>query len=71
MSAVDEATNLVTAFEGFVPHPYRDAAGTWTIGYGSTRDSAGKPVCATTPNITQEAARKLVERDLGAALTPR
>jgi lysozyme len=69
MSAVDEATNLVTAFEGFVPHPYRDSAGTWTIGYGSTRDADGNPVTAATPDITVEAARSLVERDLGAALT--
>jgi lysozyme len=56
-------------FEGFVAHPYRDPTGVWTIGYGSTRDADGNPVTAATPDITVEAARSLVERDLGAALT--
>src|ERR1700760_2018795 len=67
MTASDDATQLVTAFEGFRSCPYRDPTGVWTIGYGSTRDAAGNPVCATTPCIPQDVARSLVERDLGAA----
>jgi lysozyme len=66
-TATDDAVNLVTDFEGFSAVPYQDPAGVWTIGYGSTRDADGNPVCATTPNITQAAARKLVDRDLRSA----
>jgi lysozyme len=66
-TAVNAAEGLVTAFEGFSACPYQDPAGVWTIGYGSTRDANGNPVCATTPNITQATARKLVDRDLRSA----
>jgi lysozyme len=74
-TADNAAEGLVTSFEGFSARPYRDPAGVFTIGYGSTRDANGNPVCATTPNITVAAARSLVERDLRAgdvkvALTP-
>jgi len=58
------AATLVVEFEGFVPHPYQDPVGIWTIGYGSTRDKSGVPVTAATPPITQAAAKALVERDL-------
>lgn len=63
------ATTLVEPFEGFRATPYRDVAGIWTIGFGSTRDAAGTPVCETTAPVTRDAALALVERDLGAALT--
>lgn len=63
-----QADKVVEEFEGFSPAPYRCPAGVWTIGFGSTRDAQGHPVCATTPHIDVEAARSLVERDLQAAL---
>jgi lysozyme len=66
-TATDDAVNLVTEFEGFSACPYQDPAGVWTIGYGSTRDANGNPVCSTTPSITVTAARSLVDRDLRAA----
>jgi lysozyme len=50
---------LITEFEGFVGHPYRDAVGVWTIGYGHT-ESVG-PHSAS---ITQAQARELLAQDL-------
>jgi lysozyme len=32
-----EGLALIAGFEGFRSHPYRDAVGVWTIGYGETR----------------------------------
>src|SRR5262245_41144757 len=63
----DAAVDLVEDFEGFRANPYRCPAGVWTIGFGSTRDANGKPVCPTTPAVTQEQARELARRDLMAA----
>lgn len=62
------ASSLVEPFEGFVPHPYQDSTGVWTIGIGSTRDAAGKPVTASTPDVTMAQALALGERDLKSAL---
>jgi GH24 family phage-related lysozyme (muramidase) len=47
-TATDDAVNLMTEFEGFSACPYQDPAGVWTIGYRSTSDANGNPVCATT-----------------------
>jgi lysozyme len=42
------ATSVVKRVEGFFAHPYDDngalPGGTWTIGYGTIRDAAGKAV---------------------------
>lgn len=38
---------LIKGFEGLRLKAYRDSAGIWTIGYGSTRYSDGKAVKAT------------------------
>lgn len=46
---------LIAGFEGFRSRPYRDAAGVWTIGYGST-----KGVGPDSPPITPEQAMKRV-----------
>jgi len=56
-------------FEGFSARPYRDPAGVWTIGYGSTRDQLGHPITAHTPAITKVIAEGLMRRDLTAAAT--
>lgn len=61
------AVKLVQPFEGFSAVPYQDPVGVWTIGFGSTRDASGAPVCATTPPVTRAQALALVERDLAAA----
>lgn len=66
--ALDEAAKLAAPFEGFVPHPYQDSAGVWTIGYGTTRDESGIAITAETPPISNAQALVLFERDLRAAL---
>jgi len=62
-----EALELSQALEGLQLKPYADAGGVWTIGFGSTRDLAGKPVTAATPAITQAQAKVMAERDLAHA----
>ena len=63
-SVPPEAVGLVTQFEGFSATPYQDPVGVWTIGYGSTRDLDGSPVCATTLPVTDDQGAALVRRDL-------
>jgi GH24 family phage-related lysozyme (muramidase) len=46
-----------------VPHPYQDAGGVSSIGYGSTRDANGNPSLLHHA-MRQEDAKELVERDL-------
>jgi len=65
----DDAVNMGKEFEGFSARPYRDPAGVWTIGYGSTRDQLGHPITAHTPVITKVIAEGLMRRDLTAAAT--
>lgn len=60
-------TKFVEPFEGFRAAPYRDTAGVWTIGYGTTRDAAGRPVTATTSPVSRAEALSLAERDLRTA----
>ena len=68
-SVPDAAVGLATQFEGFSATPYQDPVGVWTIGYGSTRDLDGSPVCAATLPITDTQGVALMRRDMmGAAL---
>ncbi len=52
----------VKTFEGFREKAYKDPAGVWTIGYGTTR-MKGRTVCASDV-ITKERANLLLETDL-------
>jgi lysozyme len=57
--------NLIAEFEGFVPHPYKDAVGVWTIGYGHTGG-----VGPNTPHLTQAQGQALLRRDLEQTYVP-
>lgn len=65
------ATAVVKRIEGFFATPYDDngslPGGTWTIGYGSIRDAANKPVTPSTPPITEAEAVTLLTRDMNGA----
>lgn len=63
----DECHEMSAAFEAFRSEPYRDSAGVWTIGLGSTRDAAGRPVTAGTPPVTRVQAEDMARRDLARA----
>lgn len=52
---------LIEQFEGFRAHPYRDAVGVWTIGYGSTRN-----VGPNTPSVTPAQAEQRMMREVDA-----
>src|SRR5258705_425247 len=65
----DDAVKLAVEFEGFSAAPYMDSVGTWTIGYGSTRDGNGHPVTPSTPHLTVLQATNLMRRDLTHAAT--
>jgi len=53
---------LVKQFEGFRADAYKDLAGIYTIGYGSTQG-----INENTPRITQMDAEKLLRDDLNSA----
>jgi lysozyme len=46
MTISENGINLIKGFEGLVLHAYKDVAGVWTIGYGSTRYATGQHVVA-------------------------
>jgi lysozyme len=65
------ATAVVKRIEGFYSEPYDDngslPGGTWTIGYGSIVDGAGKRVTVATPPITEDQGVTLLQRDMASA----
>lgn len=63
-----KALGAIRVLEGFKSLPYDDngaaSGGTWTIGFGSTRDADGRPVTAATPKVTEAEAEALLQRDM-------
>ena len=57
------AVPFIKSHEGCRLTSYRDPAGVWTIGYGSTRLLSGNPVIRNI-KITQEEADELLESEL-------
>ena len=60
MKASQKCIELIKRFEGFSAKPYLCPAGVPTIGYGSTRDTDGKPITLQHPPITETQAVSLL-----------
>lgn len=58
--ASNKCIELIKHFEGFSAKPYLCPAGVPTIGYGSTRDTDGKPISMQHPAITETQAKALL-----------
>lgn len=56
---------LIKEFEGFVGHPYRDAVGVWTVGYGET-----KGVTANSKPITESQASRILRKRINEDFAP-
>lgn len=53
---------LIKRFEGFRSHPYRDAVGVWTVGYGETRGVGPNGPVLTEPQASAKLKAR-VRRD--------
>lgn len=60
----DKCIQLIKRFEGFKATPYLCPAGVPTIGYGSTRDTDGKPITLAHAPITEVEAANLLRATL-------
>ena len=60
MNVSANGISLIESFEGFVPTPYQDQGGRWTIGFGFTHDINGSPITANTPAITLTQASQML-----------
>jgi lysozyme len=65
MRLSDAGAHLIESYEGFVDHPYRDAVGVWTIGFGSTRG-----VGPSSPHVTRAQAHARLIREVSAEYGP-
>jgi lysozyme len=65
MNTVTDATiALIKEFEGLVLHPYADAVGVPTIGYGTTVYPDGTHVSLNDPSITEDLAVIFLQHDV-------
>lgn len=65
MELSDNGESLIRNFEGLSLSAYRDSAGVWTIGYGSTRYHDGKAIKPGDKLANMEQANALLKNTLG------
>ncbi|HVW98174.1 MAG TPA: lysozyme [Mucilaginibacter sp.] len=65
MQLSEHGLQLIKGFEGLRLGAYRDVAGVWTIGYGSTRYHDGSHVKAGDKLSSEEQAETLLKSTLG------
>ncbi|HWD89924.1 MAG TPA: lysozyme [Mucilaginibacter sp.] len=65
MKLSDHGINAIKNFEGLSLPAYRDVAGVWTIGYGSTRYHDGHPVKPGDRLANEQQASALFSNTLG------
>lgn len=63
-TAVELASDLCRAFEGYRSAPYLCPAGVPTIGFGATRYPSGKAVALSDAPVSKEQAETLLQHDL-------
>jgi len=65
MKLSEQGIKVIKSFEGLRLSAYRDVAGVWTIGYGSTRYHDGKPVKPADKLADEQQADALFSNTLG------
>ena len=65
MKLSEQGIKLIKSFEGLRLSAYRDVAGVWTIGYGSTRYHDGQPVKPGDKLASEQQADALFANTLG------
>lgn len=64
-----EGLTFIQRWEQFAGHPYLDAGGVWTVGWGSTRDLNNNAITQMTDPISQDTGDILLLRDVRHAET--
>ena len=65
MKASHKLIELLKQYEGFSAKPYKDIAGVWTIGYGSTHYPNSRVVTELDSPLTEQAAALLIFNTIG------
>jgi lysozyme len=65
MQLSNHGKSVIKNFEGLRLNAYRDSAGVWTIGYGSTRYHDGKPIKPADKLASEAQADALFRNTLG------
>ena len=63
----DRCIEIVKSFEGISLEPYLCPANVWTVGYGATVGSDGRPIDPNMEPISETEAEALLIRDLGSS----
>ncbi|WP_230657762.1 lysozyme [Psychrobacter sp. I-STPA10] len=70
MKLSKSGSDFIKQYEKFVAHPYRDAVGVWTIGYGNTYYENRKSVSMSDKPITEKRASELKQNIINMDFAP-